>query len=143
MGARLESAECTPCENVSPSSAGSYRVGLKYRNGNGTLVLYISARIKRAKREQFLALACKLSRDFSSENDVSILIFDSEKASKRYQDPDAQHKDPNWRSYAKSFKAFYTRKPEAKEHWIVWGFDPLLPYSQVKQLVSEKLCLSP
>jgi hypothetical protein len=25
----------------------------------------------------------------------------------------------------------------------VWGFDPLLPYSQVKQLVSEKLCLSP
>ena len=142
--ARGVAAQCTPCEDVPTSTgAAAYRIALKYRNTEGTLVIHISSRAIQFNKDALLKLACKLHHDFKKESDLFVLVFDDNKAARRYQDPGTQHRDANWKTYAKSFKAFYARKPAAKKHWIVWDFDPLVTFSDGEKYAAADLCLSP
>jgi hypothetical protein len=119
-----------------------YRVAVRYRNGNGTLVMHISPRGHvRLDRDGVIAFACKLRNDFAAESDVFVLVFDSESSAKKYVDPSAQHKPADWQIYAKSFKAFYVWNPKSHQNFIVWDFDPLLPADQMKVFSHADFCL--
>jgi hypothetical protein len=132
-------AQCTQCEKITSESREiSYRVVLKYRNAKGTLVVHVSTGPSRFDRVDLVALACKLHRDFTMEDDLFVRIFDDKHAAKRYESPSDQHKSPDWEKYARSFRAFYEWQPEAKLHAIVWGFDPLVENSDYKH---EDFCI--
>jgi hypothetical protein len=135
---------CTPCDAVAATANDlKYRIALKYRDADGTLVLHVvPGRHFQLDREGFIVLACKLRKDFGAEAEVFARIFDNNDSAKKYVDPSAQHKPRDWQIYAKSFKAFYSWRPKAKQNFVVWDFDPLIATSEQTRHDVADLCLS-
>ena len=136
---------CAPCDTVTATANDlKYRIAVKYRNADGTLVMHVVPRRHfRQDREGFIVLACKLRKDFGAKADVFVRIFDNNDAAKKYVDPSSQHKPRDWQLYAKSFKAFYSWKPIANQNFVVWDFDPLIATSEETRYAVANLCLSP
>ena len=121
--------QCIPCDKHTTSKTTRYHVAVDYRDANGTRVMRISAQDNRFDRDDLLELACRLHRDFDGESKLFIYIFDNKSAAKKYVSPSDRHKPADWKSYAKSFRAFYSWEA-GSSHWIVWDFDPLVESSQ-------------
>ena len=102
--------------------------------------MHVATKFNKFDRDDLVALACRIHRDFPNEPDLFVRIFDNKNAAKKYEGPGQQHKSQHWEPYAKAFRAFYGWKPDAKEHWVTWNFDPLVQTS--KSSTSEDLCLS-
>ena len=141
VGAGSES-QCTSCESMIGISELQYRVAVRYRNREGTLVMHIAPRSHvRLDRNGVIAFGCRLRSDFAAETDVFVRVFDNESSAKKYVDPSAQHKPADWQTYAKSFKAFYSWNPKTHRNCVVWDFDPLLPAGQLKANSHADFCL--
>ena len=143
QSAELGDHLCTPCEAVNTTGNLKYHIAVKYRDAAGTLVLHVVPRRDfRLDEEGFIALACMLRKDFAADADVFVRIFDNTNAAKKYVDPSVQHKPRDWQLYAKSFKAFYSWNPKAKQNFVVWDFDPLIATSEQTRHAVADLCLS-
>jgi len=136
-------SQCIPCAKPSTSKTARYHIAVNYHDGNGTRVIRISAQDNRFDRDNLLELACRLHRDFGGEKKLFVLIFDNKAAAKKYVSPSDRHKPADWKSYAKSFRAFYSWNA-GSSHWIVWDFDPLVEASQVENSKRStiELCLN-
>ena len=133
---------CTSCDSAVGIAELKYRVAVKYRNVNGTLVMHVSPRSPvRLDRDGVIAFACKLHNDFATESDIFVRLFDNDSAAKKYVDPSAQHKPPDWQAYAKSFKAFYSWNSKTNQNFVAWDFDPLVPSDQQKSYSHADFCL--
>lgn len=133
---------CTSCDSAVGITELKYRVAAKYRNADGTLVMRVSPRRRvRLDRDGVVAFACKLRNDFATESDVFVRLFDNDSAAKKYVDPSAQHKPPDWQAYAKSFKAFCSWNSKTNRNFVVWDFDPLVPSDQQKSYLHADFCL--
>ncbi len=134
---------CTSCESIAKAAGtAKYRIIVKYRNGDGSLVLHIVPQGKtQLDRDGLMATACKLRKDFAQEANVFVRIFDNKTAAKRWVDSSTQHKPPQWQTYAKSFKAFYSWKPKENQNFVVWDFDPFIRWDQQKNYAHADFCV--
>lgn len=122
-GQTEEEPQCLKCENIARSAAPKYRVARKTRLTTGSLKVHISIHKDQFTTAALSALACRLARDFHND-DVLVLIFDDFDSARRYVTPWVEEKPPNWKKYARSWRATYSREAQKHEHWIRWDINP-------------------
>jgi hypothetical protein len=116
-------SRCLDCGKLFRTQALKYRIGFETRTSTGGLIVYISIPKDRFTKDSLSALACRLNRDFPS-NDVLVMIFDEFVAAKRYVSPWQQEKPRGWKKYDASWRATYIRDVKQNKHTIAWYVDP-------------------
>lgn len=112
--ANVESADCTSYLNA---PIPKYKVAVKYRTDlRPMLILQISISKETFNREDLLALACGLGRKFHKEDDLSVRIFDSQKAAKQYDETGEGVSTDTYFSY----RAEYGFLRESRNHSLRW-----------------------
>ncbi len=100
--------------------------------------MHVSIHKDQFERSDLIALACRLARDFSEEDELFAQIYDDFDSAKRWLGPWEQEKPAGWEKYDRSFRAGYLRDVQKREHWIIWDTNP-----EKTQQERIEICLPP
>jgi hypothetical protein len=89
--AQAKGPEKDACANYTSAKVPKFKIVRRYRSPIApALKLYVTVPPTESDRSNLLALSCKIGRDFAAEDTLFVLLFDTERAARRwvsYGDP--------------------------------------------------------
>ena len=133
LGGRKPRIEQTyaDCQAYTHRTAPKYRVARKYEmgpEGNPIPWVHVSVAEKFINRDDLIALACQLRRDFAKEKTIWVVIFDNFKAAKIWVPLGDTFRDGDSRPP----RAQYEFDRDTGENYVHWYPEPMDMYRVIR-----------